>query len=133
MYRDGKVIEVNYILYLVKEMLIAGIPIIAFLSILLFLSAITLNTAVTVGITTILSIISPIIWILVYTTKFYFIRFVPLLYFDFGFIINNSKEYSLFIKNTNIDLSLGIIVSLICIVFLYFITNIVYIRRDIKN
>lgn len=133
LYKGGKVIEVNYILYLVEEMIIAGIPIIAFLSILLMLSTITLNTAITVGITTIMAVISPIIWILVYTTKFYFIRFVPFLYFDSGFIINKSKEYSFFIKNTNIDLSLGIVVSLICIIIAYFITNIVYIKRDIKN
>ena len=133
LYSGGKVIEVNYILYLIKSMLVAGIPMIAFLSILFFLSTITLNTALTVGITTILAIVSPIMWILIYSTKLYSMKFVPFMYFDPGFIINNSKEYSYFIKNTSMDFALGIIVSIICIVILYLITNIVYSKRDIKN
>ena len=114
-------------------MLIAGIPLIAFLSVLFFLSTITLNTAVTVGVTVILAIASPIIWILVHSTSFYSIKYTPLMYFDPGFIINNSKEYSYFIKNTSMDLTLGIVVSIIFIIILYLITNIVYTKRDIKN
>lgn len=133
LYNGDKVIEVNYIFYLIKTMLIAGIPMISFLSILFFLSTVTLNTAVTVGISTLLAIISPIIWIILYTTKYYSIKFTPFLYFDPGFIINNSKEYSFFSKNTNIDLGLGIIVSIVCIIILYTISNIVYTKRDIKN
>ena len=133
LYRSGKVVEVNYILYLIKDMLVAGLPMIAFLSILFMLSTITLNTQITVGVTTILSIICPIIWIVIHTTKFYFIKYIPIFYFDLGFIFNKSKEYSIFLKNTNLDINLGIIVSLICIVVCYFITNLVYIKRDIKN
>ena len=133
LYSGGKVIEVNYILYLIKIMLIAGIPMIAFLSILFFLSTITLNTAVTVGVSTIIAIVSPIMWILIYSTKLYSLKFTPFMYFDPGFIINKSKEYSFFIKNTSMDFTLGIIVSIICIVILYSITNIVYSKRDIKS
>lgn len=133
LYRGGRVVEVNYILYLIKDMLVAGLPMIAFLSILFMLSTVTLNTQITVGITTILSIISPIIWFVIYTTKLYFIKYIPIFYFDLGFILNKSKEYSIFLKNTSIDINLGIIVSLICIVVCYFITNIIYIKRDIKN
>ncbi len=133
LYSGGKVIEVNYILYTIKTMLVAGIPLIAFLSILFILSTSTLSTAVTVGVTTILAIMSPIIWILICNTKLYFAKFTPFMYFDSGFIINKSKEYSFFIKNTNMDLTLGIIVSIICIIVLYTITNIIYTKRDIKN
>lgn len=133
LYRDGKIIEVNYILYLIKEIIIAGIPMISFLSILFALSTITLNTAVTVGITTILSIISPIIWIVTYSTKIYFIKYIPFFYFDLGFIHNKSKEYSILLKNTDINIKLGIIVSLVCIIVCYLITNIIYSKRDIKN
>lgn len=133
LYNGDKVIEVNYIFYLIKSMIIAGIPIISFLSILFFLSTVTLSTTFTVGISTVLAIISPIMWIIVYTTKYYSVGFTPFLYFDPGFIINNSKEYSFIVKNTNIDLGLGIIVSIVCIIILYMISNIVYAKRDIKN
>ena len=66
----GKVIEVNYYLYLIKNILIASIPIISFLSILFFLSTVTLNTSLTVETTSIISVLSIIMWLMQLVSNF---------------------------------------------------------------
>lgn len=132
-YSSGKVIEVNYYLYVIKDMLIAGIPIICFLSILLFLSTISLNTALTISVTTILSFISPILYVYSEIAPTAFVTNIPFLYFDSGFILLNSKYYTGLLKITDFGIGKAVIVSLVTTLILYTITNIVYSRRDIKN
>ena len=134
-YTHGHVIEINYYLYLVKELLITSIPLIAFLSILFFLSTVTLSATLTTSVTTILGIICPVLYFICADIKSLSTIFVntPFMYFDYGFIFGKQEWYIGILKQADISLNRGIIISLITTAIFYIITNIVYIRRDIKN
>ena len=114
-------------------MFFAGIPVIAFLSILFFLSTVTLNTAVTTSVMTILAIIPSILYYACAHLNLNFLVYTPLLYFDCGYLFDKQEFYIDILKKVDMNLGLGILVSLITIVILYTITNVVYIKRDIKN
>lgn len=132
-FENNVVVEVNYIIYLLKNILICSIPIITFISILLFISTLTLSTTLTVGLSMIFALISPFSWYLIYNFKLIFLAYTPIPYFNIGLIINNFEAYvnSLQLVNTNINL--GITISIITAVVLYIITNLVYTKRDVKN
>lgn len=132
-FENGNVVEVNYLFYLLKNIVIANIPIIAFISILLFLSVITLSTSFTVGISMILAIISPLSWYIIYTFNLRFLAYTVIPYFDISLILNNFQYYLYTLKLVNVNSSLGIMISLITIFILYLISNIIYVKRDIKN
>lgn len=129
----GKVIEVNYYLYLIKNILIASIPVIAFLSILFFLSAVTLNTSLTVGITSIISVLALFIWVLQLANSFKYIVYTPFWYLDSGYIFMNTENYQRSLHAVSYSIKIGIISSIITITVLLLIANIVYLKRDIKN
>ena len=134
-YNGSKVVQINYYLYLLKELVYCSIPIICLLSIMFSLSALTLNTGLTVGITTVLGVLAPFLWIanLVGLGGRNMMYFIPL-YFDLGFILNNSEMY-IQILDTDVPVvpKIGIILSIIITIILYIITNLIYNRRDIKN
>ena len=132
-HTGSQVIEVNYYLHIIKEILIASVPVICFLSILFFISTVSLNTSLTVGITTILGIVAPFLWLLSATGNFNFIVYTPLWYLDCGFMFNNTDLYIESLMDINYNLSMGLIISAIVAIILYIITNIVYIKRDVKN
>lgn len=134
-YSGGKVLEVNYYLFLLKDMFLASIPVIAFLSILFFLSTVTLNTALTTSVMTILSVIPAIIYFVCshLNINLNFLVYTPFPYFDCGFIFNNHEFYINILKKVAMNLNLGIVVSLITIVVLFTITNLIYMKRDIKS
>ncbi len=132
-FTNGNVIEVNYYLFIIKNIFLSSIPIICYLSILFFLSIITNSTSLTVGITTALGIISPFLWLLTMAGNFKYIVYTPLWYFDCGFIFGNRFEYLESLQKIDFSLSMGIVISLIVTFLLYIISNITYIRRDIKN
>lgn len=132
-YVGGQVKEVNYYLYILKDIFLVSIPIICFLSILFFLSAVTLNTSLTVGIISSLSVISFFLWIMMITNSFPNIVYTPFWYLDCGYILSNAEIYVDSLKNVSYNLEIGIISSLIISMILYILTNIVYIKRDIKN
>ena len=132
-YKGGKVIEVNYYLYLLKDMLIASISIICFLSIMFFISAISLNTSLTVGISTFLSITSLSIWLINIVNTFKYIVYTPLWYLDYCFIKTNSGYYINSLDQINYNKNLGLLITLIIAIVFYIATNVVYSIRDIKN
>lgn len=132
-FENGSVIEVNYLLYLLKNILVCSIPVIAFISIMLFLSTVTLSTSLTVGISMIVAIISPISWYLICNFKLTFLAYTAVPYFDLGLIINNFEACVNSLQLIDVSVSLGVIISIITIVVLYIITNLVYVKRDIKN
>lgn len=132
-YSGGKVIEVNYYLYTIKNLMIASIPMICYLSILFSLSTITLNTSITVGVTTVISVLSPILWLLSFFEIFKEIVYTSFWYSDLGFIFNNSYLYIESLMQIFYHWEYGIVLCLIVAIILYVITNIVYIKRDIKN
>lgn len=125
--------EINYYLYLIKDILIASIPLICLISILFCLSALTLNTSLTVGVSAVISALGACLWLMSTTGNFKYIVYTPLWYLDCGFIFNNSYLYTESLYNINYTLSTGIIISIIVALVLYIITNIIYIKRDIKN
>lgn len=133
LYINNSVVEVNYYLYLLKDLVVASIPVICFLSILFFLSTITLNTSITVGITSVLAILSPIYWFICANLKCKFLIYTPFLFFDVGFIHGKYEPYTNILKQVDISYSRGIIISLIITMILYIITNIIYSKRDVKN
>ncbi len=132
-YSGGKVVEVNYYLYLLKDLFFASIPVIAFLSILFFLSTVTLNTALTTSVMTVLAIIPSILYFMCSHFNLNFLIYTPLPYFDCGFIFNKHEFYTNILKKVNMNLGIGIVASLITIIVLYGITNIIYLKRDIKS
>ena len=133
-YTGNKVIEVNYYLYMLKEIFINTIPIVCFLTILFSLSALTLNTALTTGIMTTLSIISPFVWLANLTSLFKYITYTPIAYFDMGFIKNNSETYmNNLLEQYIINPKTVFIICLITSLAIYISTNIIYSKRDIKN
>ena len=131
-YSSSGVLEVNYLLYIIKEIFICSIPLISFLAILLLVSVISLNTTLTIGISIILAIASPLLWLLI-KFKMEFLIYTPLPYFNYGIIINTSSLFLNALKYVDINNYLGLIVSIITIIICYVIANIVYIKRDIKN
>ncbi len=132
-YSGGKVIEINYYLYTLKNIFIASIPMICFLSILFFFSAVTLNTSVTVGVTTGISIISIVFWLLSAYGNFKEIIYTPIWYFDLGFIFNNSFYYIESLMKIYFPWQNGVLISFLVAIILYIMANIIYIKRDIKN
>ena len=132
-FTNGSIVEVNYYLYIIKNMLIASIPLLCFLSILFFLTTVSQNTSLTVGITTSLGLISPFLWLLKMAGNFKYIVYTPLWYFDCGFILNHSDVYIESLDKIDFNLPMGIVISLIVTFLLYIISNVIYIRKDIKN
>ncbi len=132
-YHETSVIEVNYFLYLIKDIFIASIPLIAFISVIFFLSVVSLNTSLTVGITSGLATLSICLWLMSVTGNITSIIYTPFWYLDLGFILNNSTRYIESLRNVSYSIPLGILVSIVWTIILYTISNIVYIKRDIKN
>jgi len=132
-YSNGAVIEVNYILYTLKQIFISSIPIISFFSIIFLISTITLSTQLTIGIASILTIISPFMWYFTYTYNLRFLAYTPLPYFNFGLIINNHEYYLSSLKIVNVNYYTGLIICTITTIICYIISNLIYTKRDIKN
>jgi len=132
-FENNNVVEVNYLLYLLKDIFICSIPVITVLSIIMFLSTVTLSTSLTVGITLIFAILSPITWFLIYNFDFTFLVYTPLPYFDLGLIINNFEYYIKSLRLIESNVSMGLIISIVTTLILYLVTNYIYIKRDIKN
>jgi len=132
-YSNGVVVEVNYILYTLKQILISSIPIISFFSIIFLISTITLNTQLTIGIASILTIISPLMWYFIYTYNLKLLAYTPLPYFNFGLIINNHEYFVSSLKIVNVNYYTGLIICTITTIICYIISNLIYTKRDIKN
>lgn len=132
-YINQSVIEVNYFLHILRDMLITSIPLIAFISIIFCFSTVSLNTSLTVGVTSALASISACLWLMSAAGNIKSIVYTPFWYLDCGFIYNNSYLYIESLRKINYSLSTGIIVSIIVIIILYIISNVIYNRRDIKN
>lgn len=132
-YFDGKVIEVNYIFYMIKTILINGIPVIAILSILMLLSTITLNTATTVGIGAFLAILSCWLWQLIVQLRIFFLVYTPFPYMNLYSLQEGNSFFLATLESIKTSQGLGLLVSVITIIVCYVLANIVYVKRDVKN
>lgn len=134
-YQNGNVIEVNYFLYLLKDIFKCSIPIIAFISIMLCLSTISLSTSLTIGLSMIISIVSLFMWHIIIKLKAVFLAFIPITYFSYGFVILNPnyETYIEALSYADVGYDMCLVVSLVTIFVFYFIANLIYVKRDIKN
>lgn len=132
-YINGSVIEVNYFLYILKDMLITSIPLVAFISVIFCFSTVSLNTSLTVGVTSALASISACLWLMSAAGNIKSIVYTPFWYLDCGFIYNNSYLYTESLRKVSYSLTTGIMISIVIIIILYLISNFVYNKRDIKN
>lgn len=132
-YNGNQVIEVNYILWLLQNICIHTIPMVAVLSIMFFLSTTTLNVALTSSITVMLSLASFVAWYLICIYKLSFFIYTPIPYLSYGDILNKT-EYYLNSNLTNIaTIDFGLAISIVFIIVFYLLTNLIYVKRDIKN
>lgn len=132
-YQNGSVQEVNYIFYMIKMILMNGIPILAMISILFMISTITLNTATTAGISITISILSIWLWEFVNKFKLFFLVYTSFPYVNL-FALQEGNDFALStLYSVKISQGLGLLVSVITIVICYGISNVIYITRDIKN
>lgn len=134
-YFNGKVIEVNYYLYLLKDMFLASIPMIGFLSILFSLSTVTLHTSLTTSVMTVCCILPVIFYYLCnnFNHMFLFLTKTPFMYFDYGFIFGKSEFYTNILKYVDINFNYGILLSIVMTLILYLISTFIYSHRDIQN
>ncbi len=131
-----EVIEVNYWLWYLKELLICGIPICCFQVVLFSLSALTLNTSFTASIISILTVFSFMIWALISQfglTFLDFLSYTPIPYLDYWFVRYNSRIYLEAVVRSNVFTGYGLVIGIVVAVLLMTITLFVYKKRDIKN
>ena len=133
LYQNGKIIEVNYIIYIIKQIFYCSIPVLAFISIVFMISTITLNSGLTYGLCMIFAIISPFMWYFIYNYHLSLLSFLPFPYFMFSSVVNVTEDYLGSVDVSNASEVYGIIISLVTFVICYIISNIVFIKRDVKN
>ena len=133
-YYNSGVKEVNFILHSVGKMFILLIPVI-FSGLLAFgLSAVTRNTALSVGLSIFLFVGYGIIGAILTLIKFPFINYTFIPYLDYSqFISPITFVDNCFNYNTYYTFALANVVLLIWGILIYFVSNLVFIRRDIKN
>ena len=133
LYENGKIIEVNYIIYIIKQIFYCSIPVLAFISIVFMISTITLNSGLTNGLCMIFAIISPFMWHFIYNYHLSLLSFLPFPYFMFSSVITVTEDYLGSVDVSYASEVYGIIISLVTFVTCYIISNIVFIKRDVKN
>ena len=133
---NGVAKEVNYFVWYLKELFICSIPIWCYLSILFTLSALTLSTSLTAVLTSITSVVSINIWMLISNFRATFLTFLsytPIPYLDYWLVRYNNFYYVESISRTNLWDNYGLFISLIVGLVLFFITVLIYNKKDIKN
>ena len=133
LYQNGKIIEVNYIIYIIKQIFYCSIPVLAFISVVFMISTITLKSGLTNGLCMIFAIISPFMWNFIYNYHLSLLSFLPFPYFMFSSVINVTEDYLGSVDVSYASEVYGIIISLVTFVTCYIISNIVFIKRDVKN
>lgn len=128
-----QVAEVNYLFYLLKEILLCSIPMISFLSCFCFISVVTLSKTVTIGFSIILLLVSQFMWFLIVTFKLGFLIYTPFPYFILGLILRNHSYYLLAQSIGTTSASYGILISILTIIACCGMSYIIYTKRDIGN
>ena len=111
--RGNQVIEVNYLLYVLKEMLLCSIPMISFLSCLFLISIATLSKTITIGFGIILLLSSQFMWYIIVTLKLKFLIYTPFPYFILGLPLRNHSYYLLAQSISPTSIFYGVFISVI--------------------
>lgn len=134
LYVGVKVIECNYILWLLKGMLLCTVPLIFVNTLIFFVSIISLNTSFTVGLTVILTAIST--KLLTFIDSFHFgssLKFIPFTYINLEDYMFNTNLYQKNVGINILNINSSMILLFVTIIILLLISFIVYVKRDIKN
>lgn len=134
LYISGEVIEYNYILWVLKGMLLCIVPLIFVNTLIFFVSIISLNTSFTVGLTIILTTIST--RLLTFIDSFHIgslFKFVPFTYINLENYIFNTNLYQKNVGINILDINSSMILLSIFIVVLLLVSVIIYVKRDVKN
>ena len=130
-FESGKVIEVNYILWFIKNSLIAFIPYLSVLAIMQFLSSSTKNSGITVSILLIPTIVSLLIFFIIFQTRFTFLAYLPTTYLSIGDIFFATQYYLYSTGVVNHLDNLYYIVPIIYLIVFYILGTINYSKKDI--
>ena len=136
-FNGKKVIEINFIIYNLIEIIIINIPIIGFISFMLLISTLFINNVFTTMTTTFLALITSCIWFIITEFHLYFLLNTMFPYFNLYEMIIINKEiypnnyYLDAIRFVSSNLSKGIIICLITIVINYLLTNYIFSKREI--
>lgn len=130
---DNRIVEINYLWWVLKNMCICFIPMIFISSFIMLLSVITLNVNIVVGISIIISALSSFILKFIVEYRLVFFKFIPFSYLNLSdFIMNNNLIFKALINN-GISLNLGLFILIISSIICYIISHIVYVKKDITN
>ncbi len=131
---NGKIKEISFILLSIGKMLMLLIPIIFSGLIAFFLSTITKNTALSVGLSIFLQFGYGLITMILVLINFPFINFTFLPYLDYSqFNDYSTLSNNLYMYETYYTFGLANLVLIIWSIILYIISNIIFIKRDIRN
>lgn len=132
--KNGSVVEINYICSILKEALLLSIPVF-FVGVGTFmLSTITVNTAMSVGLGMCVMFAYPIAIELLALLHVPFIDLLFLPYIDFATIIDaETLSYMSLSLGSYMSFSKAILVLVIWSILFYFLSNLVFVKRDIKN
>jgi len=140
-YFNGHVIEVNYILHMLLQILICEIPLLPILSIMLLLSVTTFSTVITNFVSMLLSFYSVLVGTFIPTlysifgsgTWMKFMEYTPFLYVDQEFMLKSGYTYLRDVGIINVSPLKGIIISIFAVLIALSLTIFLYRKRDIKN
>ncbi len=137
-FNGKKVIEINFIIYNIIEIIVINIPIIGFISFMLLISTLFINNVFTTMTSTFIALITSFIWFIIIEFHLYFLLNTMLPYFNLYEIIIINKEIYLgnnyyldAIRFVSSNLSKGIIICLITIAINYLLTNYIFSKREI--
>lgn len=133
LYRGGGVVEVNYILYMIKQIFYCSIPVISMIFISFMLSTITLHTTITIGITTVIIMISPFLWHFIQQLGLTVVAYTSVPYFMFSPFLDLSENYLKAITFVNISEGYGIFILIVTVFVCYYVSNMVFIKLDVRN
>lgn len=131
---NGQITEVNFIIYSIKQALILSIPVFFVGTLAFMLSTITNNTALSVGIGIFVMFGSTLVLQILMLLKIPFVdlTFIPYLMYNIFSdpltTIDTSMQFGMIL-----DITKANIVLLIWAIAFYILSNIVFIKKDIKN
>jgi ABC-2 type transport system permease protein len=131
---NGSSIMVNYILYLFLQILLYGLPSIFILTFAFMISTIKKGAVLATSLSIVLSLSSilPLTnYIFISALKWYFLKYIPVSYINLS-TLNDQYSYDV-IEHYILNPKFGVIVLLISTLLMYFITHIIFVKRDVRN
>lgn len=146
-YMGGRVVECNYFLYMMKEILLGSVPYFAIFSVLLLLSTIIDSMIFSIGTITFMTFLSQSIWIVLgrivigsgtqISSLSLFHKIVFLLFHTpfpyLNFLNFKKEEFAYILSFTNVSITTGIWVSILTILICFGLSVKIYNQKDIQS